>query len=132
MRGNGALTFSSLRGVALELLELGRRRSRHARDDVRHELLLQPHVVVGVVQRDFRLDHPELGQMPARLRFLGAERRAEAVDLPERRRRGFAVELTGLREVGVAFVEVLGREQTAALTDRRRQNRRVDARKSRS
>ena len=49
--------------------------------------------------------------MPARLRLLGAERRAERVDLSERRGRCFAVELARLREIRVALVEVLGGEQ---------------------
>src|SRR6185503_7318523 len=53
--------------------------------------------------------------------------RPERIDLSERGGGGFAVELTGLREIGVPFLEVLGREQAAALTDRRGEDRRVDA-----
>ena len=65
--------------------------------------------------------------MPARLRFLGAERGAEAVHLAERRRRGLDVQLAGLGEVGLAEVEVLGREQGAGvLADGAREDRRVD------
>ena len=95
--------------------------------EIRDEIFLQPHVVGRVVPRHLRLDHPELGEVAARLRLLGAEGRTEGVDLPERRGRGLAVELARLREVRVAFVEVLGREQTASLADRRRENRRIDA-----
>ena len=75
------------------------------------EIFLQAHVVVGVVPRDLRLDHPELGEVPARLRLLGAEGRAERVDLSQRRGGRLAVELARLREVGVALVEVFGGEQ---------------------
>ena len=55
--------------------------------------------VFEVGERHLRLDHPELGQMAAGLRLLGAERRAEAVDLAERHRIGFVVKLAGLRQV---------------------------------
>ena len=48
---------------------------------------------------DLGLDHPELGQVAARLRLLGAERRAEAVHAAERHRVGFVVELAALRQV---------------------------------
>ena len=51
---------------------------------------------------DLGLDHPELGEVAARLRLLRAEGRAEAVDLAQRERGGFDVELAGLREVGLA------------------------------
>ncbi len=59
---------------------------------------------------DFRLDHPELGEMAARLRFLRAERRPEAVDLAQRHRGRFNVELARLREVSLLF-EVVDRKQ---------------------
>ena len=65
--------------------------------------------------------------MPARLRLLGAKGRAEGVDLSERGGGRLAVELPGLREIGVAFVEVLRGEQPAPLADRRGEDRRIDA-----
>src|SRR5277367_1083521 len=45
--------------------------------------------------------------MPARLRLLGSERWAEAVDLAEGEGGGFDVELAGLGEVGLVVVEVV-------------------------
>ena len=102
-------------------------------DDVGHELFLEPHVVVGVVERDLGLDHPELGQVPARLRLLGAEGRAEAVDLPERGRRRLAIQLTRLREVGVSRDRsTRWRKVAGFLADRAGQDRRVDREKPRS
>ena len=53
--------------------------------------------------------------MAAGLRLLGAEGGAEAVDLAQRGRRGLDVELAGLRQVGLAEVEVVGREQVPGL-----------------
>ncbi len=53
--------------------------------------------------------------MPARLGLLGPERRSEAVHLAERRRRRLDVELTGLGEVGLAEIEVIGTEQLPGL-----------------
>ena len=65
----------------------------HALDDVDEEVLGEVHVVVEVDEGDLGLDHPELGQVAARLRLLGAEGRPEAVDLAERHRAGLHVEL---------------------------------------
>jgi len=62
-----------------------------------------------------------------RLRFLGAKRRAERVDLAESGGGRFTVELSGLREVGVPFLEILSREQAAPLADRGRQDRRIQS-----
>ncbi len=59
---------------------------------------------------NFRLDHPELGEVAAGLGFLGAECRTEGVHLAERHGRGFDVELSRLREVGL-LVKVVDREQ---------------------
>ncbi len=64
--------------------------------------------------------------MAAGLRFLGAERRAEAVDPAERHRVRFVVELTALRQVRGLVVEVLRRKQRGrALAGGRREDRRV-------
>ena len=57
------------------------------------------------------LDHPELGEVAAGLRFFGAEGGAEAVDLAEREGGGFDVELAGLGEVGLVVVEVVHLEE---------------------
>ena len=75
---------AQLLDVALQLRELRGAALEHALHEVRDEVLLEPHVVVRVVPRHLRLDHPELGEVAARLRLLGAEGRAEGVDLPER------------------------------------------------
>jgi len=72
-----------------------------------HKILRQIHVAGEVQERDFRLDHPELGQMPPGLGFLGTERRAEAVDLAERQRASLGVQLTALRQVG-RLTEIVG------------------------
>src|SRR5947209_3251856 len=97
-----------------------------ARHNVRDEVLLEPHVRIGIGPGDLGLDHPEFRQVPARLRFLGAERGTEAIDLAERSRRGFDVELPRLREIGLAEVEVIDRKQRSGmLADRSGENRRV-------
>src|SRR5262249_1796660 len=61
-------------------------------------------------ERHLGLDHPELGQMAARLRLLGAEGRPEDVDLAEGHRARLAVELAALREVR-GLVEVADRKE---------------------
>ncbi len=54
------------------------------------------------------LDHPELGQVPRGVRVLGAERRAERVDLAQRAGEDLAFELAADGEIGRAVEEVLG------------------------
>src|SRR5436190_8474680 len=56
-----------LRDVAFQHGQLGPSALQHARDDVREETLGERHVVVEIGERHLGLDHPELGQMPARL-----------------------------------------------------------------
>ena len=76
------------------------------------------------------LDHPELRQVPPRLRLLRPEGRPEAVHLAQRQRRGLDVELAALRQVrGIA--KIVHREQSrCAFARRRRQNRRIGPDKS--
>ncbi len=75
----------------------------------------------------FRLDHPELGEMAAGLGFLGAEGRAESVDLAERHGGGFVIKLAGLRQVGLGVLEIVHFEQRGgAFAGRRRENGCID------
>ena len=91
-----------------------------------HQAFGELHHVVEVGVGHLGLHHPELGEVAARLRLLGAERRAEAVDPAERHRVGFVVELPALRQERGRVLEVLHREQRGrALAGRRREDRRV-------
>ncbi len=126
----GGLHFLELRRVALERLELLFAISRHAADDVLEEVLGELHVALEIHERDLGLDHPELGEVAARLRFLRAERRAEAVRLAERGRRGLHVELARLREVRGLAVVVGLEEVRRALARVGREDRRVDEREA--
>src|SRR2546421_2797912 len=64
--------------------------------------------------------------MPSRLRALGAEGRAEAVDFAERRRGRLVVELARLRQVRLLVAEVVNlEERRRALARGGRQDRRV-------
>ena len=103
-----------------------RRFSSTRADDRDDEILGELHHVVQVGVGHLGLDHPELGEVAARLRLLGAERRAEAVDAAERHRVGFVVELPALRQIRRLIVEVLRLEQRRrALAGGRREDRRV-------
>ena len=90
-----------------------------ARDDVGDEVFGELHEAVEVEVGDLGLDHPELGEVAAGLGFFGAEGGAEAVDLAERERGGFDVELAGLREVGLVVVEVVHLEERRRCLRRR-------------
>ena len=64
--------------------------------------------------------------MPARLALLGAECRTERVDLAERHRIRFVVELAALRQIRLLVIEVLDRKQRRrAFAGGRREDRRV-------
>jgi hypothetical protein len=76
---------------------------------------------------DFGLDHPELGEVTAGLRFFGAEGGAEAVDLAERQRGGLDVELAGLGEVGGVAEVVDGEERGGAFAGGGREDGRIGA-----
>src|SRR5712692_8952231 len=65
--------------------------------------------------------------MAARLGFLGAENRPEAIDLAEGQRPRLGVELTALREIGLAVAEVVELEKIGrALARGRREHRCVE------
>ena len=126
MRGNGACTFSSLLVSRSRTFSSFCRRSstRSTTDTTSASARSMTSSSVGV--GDLGLDHPELGQVAARLRLLGAKRRAEAVGAAERHRVGLVIELAALREVGGFVVEVLHREERRrALARRRREDRRI-------
>ena len=127
MRGYGRrVAGSSLRDVALEPLEVLLAAVEHPGHEVRDELLGEVEQPVEAHPGDLRLHHPELHEVPAGLRLLRTEGRAEAVDLAVRGGGGLEVELPGLREVR-RVAEVVGLEQRGgSLARRRRQDRRVD------
>ena len=115
-----------LRGVALEHLQFLLPAIEHARDHRGDQAFGERDHVVEIGVRHLGLDHPELGEVAARLALLGAERRAERVDLAERHRVGFVVELTALRQIRLLVVEVLDRKQRRrAFARGRREDRRV-------
>jgi hypothetical protein len=124
--GKGSRHSLQGRAVALQLLQLLLAALQRPGDDVADERFLQPHVGIGVIEGHLGLHHPELGQVSAGLRLLGSKGGAEAVDLPQGGGRRLDVELPGLREVCLAEVEIVGREEISRLlTDRSRQDRRV-------
>ena len=69
----------------VEELHVLRALLQHVAEDALQEPLGQVHVVGQVEEGHLRLDHPELGQVPRGVRVLGAERRAERVDLAQGR-----------------------------------------------
>ncbi len=122
----GLLHQFELRDVPVEPAQFGPAALEHARHHRDHQVLGQLDDIVELREGDLRLDHPELGEMAARLRLLGPERRAEAVDAAEGHGVGLVVELAALREVRRGVVEVLDREERRrALAGRRREYRRV-------
>src|SRR5690349_4458782 len=102
-----------MRGIALEGREFPRSLLQNCGNDVLQKFLYKFHVVRQRVERDLRLDHPELRQVPAGLRFLGSKGRAEDVDLSERHRACLAVELARLGEVRLSEVEIVRLEERA-------------------
>ena len=85
---------------------------QHVADDALDERLGQVHVVVQVVEGHLRLDHPELGQVPRRVRVLGAEGRAEGVDLAQAAGEDLGLELAADGQVGRPAERSPGRKST--------------------
>ena len=112
--------------VALQALQFFAAVLQHAAHDEDDHLFGH---ALHVFQRGvghLRLHHPELGEVAARLGFLGAERGAEAIHLAERHGGGFVVELAGLRQVGLVVVEVIHLEQRGgAFAGRGREDGRI-------
>ena len=80
----------------------------HVAEDALEERLGQVHVVVQVVEGHLRLDHPELGQVAGGVGVLGAEGRAEGVDLAQGAGEDLGLELAADRQVRGLAEEVLG------------------------
>ncbi len=115
-----------LGGVPFERLQLEAAAVERPRDQADHELLGELEEVRELGEGDLRLDHPELGQMTARLRFLRPEGGTEAVDLPERHAGRLEVKLSRLAQVGLV-AEIIGLEQRRGpLAGGRGQDGRID------
>ena len=101
----------------------------HALHHGADEAFAERHHVFQMRVRCFGLEHPEFGEMAARLRFFRAERWAECIDLAKRGGRCFDVELAGLREIGFLVVDVIHFEKRGGAFARSgRENRRVGER----
>ena len=71
------------------------------------EILCQLHIVVDVVERNLRLNHPELRQVARSVGILGAERRSERIDCAESRCSKLALKLSGNSKAGRLSEEIL-------------------------
>jgi hypothetical protein len=99
--GERSLDRLESREVSLENREFGTATLEHPLDKRADEPLGQLDVALQVEKGGFRLDHPELHQVPTRLRLLGAKRRSEAIHAAEGLAARLGVELAALREVGL-------------------------------
>ena len=96
-------------------------------DDRDDEILRQRHHVVERGVGHLGLHHPELGQVAARLRFLGPERGTEAVHAAQRHGVRLVVKLSALGQERSGGVEVGDRKEgRRALARGRREDRRID------
>ena len=71
------------------------------------EILCQLHIVVDVVERNLRLNHPELRQVARSVGILSAERRSERIDCAESRCSKLALKLSGNGKAGRLSEEIL-------------------------
>ena len=112
--------------IAPERFEFAAALAHHRLHDVADQAFAERHHVFQVRVGGFGLEHPEFGQVAARLRFFGAKGGPKTVDLAQRRGHGFDVKLAGLREVGLLIVDVLHLEERGgAFAGRRREDGRV-------
>ena len=73
---------------------------QHVAEDLLQELLGQSHVVGQFEKRHLRLDHPELGQVPRRVRVFRPKRRTERVDLAQAAGIDLALQLPADGQIG--------------------------------
>ena len=76
-------------------------------EDAFDECLGQRHVVLQIVKRHLRFDHPKLGEMAGGVGVLGTKRRAEGVDFAQGAREDFGLQLATDGQEGRAVEEVL-------------------------
>ena len=93
--------------LVVEELEVVRTVVKSVLHKVFHELLGQHHVVVDVVERHLRLDHPELREMPWSVGVLSPESRTESVDLADGRRSKLTLKLSAHGKARLLSEEVL-------------------------
>ena len=100
-----AIASLSMRS-AKKAMSSGRSSSSDAEDRL-EQVLGEVGVVVEVGEGDLRLDHPELGEVAARVRVLRAEGGPERVDVGQRQAVGLDVELARDGQEGGLAEEVL-------------------------
>ena len=127
--GKGGLHVFELFGVALERFQFARFVFQDGLHDRADQAFAERHHVVEAGVGGFGFEHPEFGEMAARLGFFGAERGAERVDLAERHGGGFDVKLAALRQVRFLVVDVVDfEERGGAFAGSGREHRRVGER----
>src|SRR5208282_3632307 len=109
--GKWRLDLCEFRDVALQSLEFTRLVLHDGLHDGANESFTETNHVFEVRKCGFGLEHPELGQMPARLRLFGAKCGTECVDLPQRCGRRFDVELPRLRKISLLVVDIVHFEE---------------------
>ena len=95
-----------LREIAPNRLQIDPAFFEAAFHDERDEALGQFHHIVEFGVSNFGFDHPEFGEMAARLRFLRAKRWAKRIHLAQRHCGCFHIQLARLREKSF-FVEII-------------------------
>src|SRR5262249_36039564 len=110
--GKWRLNVLELRDIAPDGLQVRSPVRQRALHQMADEVLRKLHDVIQRRVSYFRFHHPELGEMPARFGFFRAEGRTERINLAQRHRRSFDVELAGLSKKRL-FVEVIHRKQGA-------------------
>src|SRR5581483_1663259 len=122
----GTLHIFEPRQIALENLQLLGAAVHRAPDDVFDEFLRELLQPVELEERHLRLHHPELHEMAARLRLLGAERRAEAVDTAEGSSSRLEIKLAGLRQERLLAEVVRLEQRRRSLSRVGGEDRRID------
>ena len=104
----------SLLDALLEECHVVRTLAEHGPEDGFEQRLRQRGIVGQVRECNFRLDHPELRQMPAGVGIFRAKGGAEGVNLGQRQAIALDVQLSGDGQEGLAPEEIL-REVDLAL-----------------
>src|SRR6202789_376851 len=125
----GRADFLQRSDVPFDQPQLSRAVFRYRLHHRAHQTFSEHNHVLEMRVRSLRLQHPEFGQVPPRLRFLRAKSGSERIDLAQRGRQRLHVKLARLRQISLLFVNVIHLKQRGGSFARRRsENRRVGQR----
>ena len=90
------------------------------------KILSETHIILQIIECDFRLNHPEFCQVTAGFGFFSTECRSKTVDFTKSHCRRFAIQLSGLGQIGFASEIISGKKRCGPFRGIRCEDRCID------